>query len=105
MCERLVSRCVILCFGFEMFGVRDGKSCVLFFMCLLGVVRGKEHRVEFIIHPGGKSVVEIPLDTPPIADSTCRFEYNVFGATPEVRCLSLFPRRFCSGDEDGWMGA
>jgi len=62
-------------------------SRVVFVICLISLLRstcGKTNTVRFVIVPGGDGgEAIIPLDTPPIPDSTCVFKFDVYGATTE----------------------
>ncbi|KAJ8908739.1 hypothetical protein NDN08_005444 [Rhodosorus marinus] len=62
-------------------------SRVVFVICLISLLRstfGKTNTVRFVIVPGGEGgEAIIPLDTPPIPDSTCVFKFDVYGATTE----------------------
>lgn len=51
---------------------------------LAGLAFAKEVREEFKILPNAPGKVEVALDTPPIAGSTCTFEWDASGATPEL---------------------
>jgi len=63
---------------------------LLFFLSvLLSTVCGKEESKEFKIVPGSDGVVSIALDTPPIASSTCTFEWHSNGATPEMWFMKI----------------
>lgn len=50
---------------------------------VLLLCEGKSNEQQFTIHPGQAGKVSVGLDTPPIPASTCEFEYDAVGATPE----------------------
>eukprot|EP00177_Eucheuma_denticulatum_P000841 GFKZ01001515.1.p1 GENE.GFKZ01001515.1~~GFKZ01001515.1.p1 ORF type:complete len:104 (+),score=13.51 GFKZ01001515.1:318-629(+) len=50
---------------------------------MLHQLSAKEVETEFKVVPGKAGDVEVALDTPPIPSSTCRFEWDSFGATVE----------------------
>lgn len=53
-------------------------------LVLVQVTIAKQVVQEFKIHPGTDGKVSVALDTPPIASSTCTFEWAAMGATPEA---------------------
>lgn len=54
-------------------------------LALVRISAAKREQIEFKILPGAASKISVALDTPPIAGSTCTFEWTAQGATPEVR--------------------
>jgi UPF0556 domain len=62
-----------------------------------GLVEAKEEAKEFKVVPNSPGKVTVDLDTPPIPASSCTFEWNSNGATPEqwIAKVSGDPR---SGD-------
>lgn len=52
--------------------------------CSFAFTAGKEAVVEFKVVPGKAESISVALDTPPIAGSTCTFEYAADGATTEM---------------------
>lgn len=61
---------------------------LLFFALVLvsscAVATGKEAVLDFKLVPGTAETVSVALDTPPIAGSTCTFDYSSTGATTEL---------------------
>lgn len=65
----------------RLFSVYVFLAVLMFF----GTAEAKEAQLEFKVVPNRPGKIEIPLDTPPIESSTCRFEWDSSGATVEVR--------------------
>ncbi len=57
---------------------------LLLLVLQLTSILAKQVVQEFQIHPGTDGKVSVALDTPPIASSTCVFEWSAMGATPEA---------------------